>query len=183
MTRKFNYDVMLEVKERWSPRAISSNKIDKEEIYHILEAARYAPSCFNDQPWRFLIADTEDTLSKMRSVLNEANQVWANRAPVLLLICSLQTFSQNGKDNYWNHFDAGTAWGFLSLEAQRIGLVTHAMGGFSRKKAREVFDIPDNLDILTVVAIGNIGDPSLLPEDLRSEEIPNTRKEIKELLL
>lgn len=183
MERNFRYDVMAEIKERWSPRAFSKDKISRADIHTLLEAARYAPSCFNEQPWRFLIADTEDSLTKMRSVLNEKNQVWANKAPVLILICAQKTFSHNDKDNYWNMFDAGTAWGFLSLEAHRIGLITHAMGGFSRKKAAEVFEIAEDLDIITVVALGKMGDPSLLPEELKKEEFPKTRKEIEDFLL
>lgn len=183
MDRNFRYDIMPEIKERWSPRAFSKNKISREDIHKILEAARYAPSCFNEQPWRFLIADNEDTLTKMRSILYESNQVWANSAPVLILICSTKTFTQNGKDNYWHMFDAGTAWGFLSLEAQRIGLISHAMGGFSRKAAREAFKITDEVDIIAVVALGKMGDSSLLPEDLKKEEFPNTRREIEDFLL
>jgi len=182
MDRNFRYDIMPEIKGRWSPRAFSKDKISRADIHTLIEAARYAPSCFNEQPWRFLIADTEETLTKMRSILYESNQVWANNAPVLLLICAKKTFSENSKDNYWHMFDAGTAWGFLSLEAHRIGLITHAMGGFSRKAAGEAFQIPEDLDIVTVVAIGKMGDPALLPEDLKKEEFPNTRKEIEELL-
>lgn len=183
MNRNFKYDVMPEIKKRWSPRAFAKDKVSKEDIYTLLEAARYAPSCFNEQPWRFLVADTEDTLSKMRSILNESNQIWANNAPVLILICAQKTFAHNNKDNYWNMFDTGTAWGFLSLEAQRLGLITHAMGGFSRKAAAEVFQIPEELDIITVVALGKMGDPSLLPEHLKEEEFPKTRKKIEDLLL
>lgn len=183
MERDFRYDVMPEIKERWSPRAFAKDKISRADLYQVLEAARYAPSCFNEQPWRFLIADTEDTLAKMRSILYESNQIWANNAPVLLLICAEKTFVKNGKDNYWHMFDAGASWGFLSLEAHRIGLATHAMGGFSRKKARETFQIPENLEIMTVVAIGKMGDSSTLPEDLKKEEFPNIRRGIEELLL
>jgi nitroreductase len=174
---------MSEIKKRWSPRSFSKERISRADIYHILEAARYAPSCFNEQPWRFLIADTEHNLTKMRSILYEKNQIWANNAPVLVLICAEKTFAENGKDNYWHMFDAGTSWGFLSLEAHRMGLITHAMGGFSRKKTREAFQIPENLDIITVVAIGKMGDPSMLPEDLSKEEFPKMRKELEELLL
>lgn len=183
MTRNFRYDIMPTIKERWSPRAFSQDKIPRADVYQVLEAARYAPSCFNEQPWRFLIADNEETLSKMRSILYESNQLWANSAPVLLLICADQKFAANDKENYWHMFDAGTAWGFLSLEAHRIGLITHAMGGFSRKKTREIFEIPENLDIITVVALGKIGDSSVLPEELKKEEFPKPRKEIAELLL
>lgn len=183
MTRKFNYDIMPEIKERWSARALSSEKIAKEDILALLEAARYAPSCFNEQPWRFLVADDEETLAKMRGILTPKNRRWADRAPVLILIASVKTFEYDGSKNYWNMFDTGTAWGYLSLEAQRRGLIAHAMGGFDREKARSVFGLADSLNIITVAAVGRYGNKGDLPDDLREQEFPQTREEIEDLLL
>lgn len=157
--------------------------VSKEDIQAILEAARYAPSCFNEQPWRFIVADREPALLKMRGVLTPSNQLWANSAPVLLLIAAKKKFTLNGFNNYWHMFDAGTAWGYLSLEAQRRGLITHAMGGFDQDGAREAFAIADDYDILTIVAVGKYGDRSMLNEDLRARERPETRKEIKDMML
>ena len=96
MERQYNYDIMPEIKERWSMRAFSEEKISKDDIMAIIEAARYAPSCFNEQPWRFIIADDDESLKKMRGVLVEANQAWANTAPVLIAILSKKTFGYNG---------------------------------------------------------------------------------------
>lgn len=92
MNRTFNYDIMPEIKQRWSARAYSAEQIAKDEIVALLEAARYAPSCFNEQPWRFLVADDEETLEKMRGILTPKNQSWANKAPVLILIASKKEF-------------------------------------------------------------------------------------------
>lgn len=183
MNRTFNYDIMPEIKQRWSARAFSAERIEKDEIYALLEAARYAPSCFNEQPWRFLIADDEETLGKMRGILTPKNQRWANKAPVLILIASKKTFEYDGGKNYWNMFDAGTAWGYLSLEAQKRGLIAHAMGGFDREKARSVFHLADDLNIITVIAAGRYGSIESLSDDLREQEFPQTREEIKDLLL
>lgn len=183
MKRNFNYAIMPEIKARWSPRAFSEKKVAEEDLMALLEAARYAPSCNNEQPWRFIIARDKDTLARMRDVLNEGNQKWASKAPVLILIVAEENFCKDGSDNRFNSFDAGTAWGYLSLEAQRRGLITHAMGGFSVKKARENFNISDRHEVITVVAVGHYGDKEELSEFNRNREHPNTRKETEELLL
>ncbi len=181
--RIFNYDIMPEIQERWSPRAFSDEKVSREEILALLEAARYAPSCFNEQPWRFRIADDEASLAKMRSVLTDSNREWASRAPVLILIAAVKTFEQNGAPNPWHTFDAGTAWGYLSLEAQRRGLITHAMGGFSKENARKAFDISEDLTIITVVAVGKYGDKGSLSKENQEREYPQARERIEDLLL
>ena len=149
----------------------------------ILEATRYAPSCFNEQPWRFVVAKSDEGLKKMRSILVESNQVWANNALVLILILSKKDFGFNDKENYWHMFDAGTSWGYMSLEAQRRGLITHAMGGFSKQKTKEVLNIGDKYSIIAVVAVGKLGDKEKLPEDIKKHEVPGNRKSIQELII
>ncbi len=181
--RTFTYEIMPEIKQRWSARAFDSGPVSRDELMALLEAARYAPSCINEQPWRFIVADEEQALNKMRSVLAPSNQTWADKAPALILIASLKAFSSNGKENYWHMFDAGTAWGYFSLEAQRRNLIAHAMGGFSRDDARVAFDIPGDYDIITIVAVGRYGNKESLSEELQKREHPNVRKEIRELLL
>lgn len=183
MERKFNYEIMTEIKKRWSPRAFSEKSVPEEDLMALLEAARYAPSCNNEQPWRFVVANEEDKLARMRGVLNPGNQKWANRAPVLILVAAEKNFLNDDSNNRWNCFDAGTAWGYLSLEAQRRGLISHGMGGFSVEKAREAFDIPDRYDIIAVMAVGYYGSKDQLSEFNQSREHPNTRKEIDEILL
>jgi nitroreductase len=183
MSRVFNYNILSEIKERWSARAIEETEVSDEDIMTLLEAARYAPSCFNEQPWRFILAKDKESLAKMRGVLAPLNQVWANKAPVLVLICSKKKFSLNGKENYWHMFDAGTAWGYFSLQAQKLGLVAHAMGGFSMSEAREIFNISEELDIIAVVAVGRYGKKESLDEELQKREQPDVRKEIAELII
>lgn len=183
MPRDYKYDIMSEIKNRWSPRAIDTAKIPREEVMALLEAARYAPSCFNEQPWRFIIADEEATLEKMRSALTPSNRTWAGTAPVLLLLAARKSFTMNGQENFWHMFDTGTAWGYLSLEAQRRGYITHAMGGFDGETVIKAFSIPDEYEVVTIIAIGRPGNPAQLSEELQSREEPATRKPTEELLL
>lgn len=183
MGRKFNYEIMEEIKERWSPRAFDEATVEKDELMAVLEAASYAPSCFNEQPWRFVVGYSEDKLEKLRGILTPSNQAWANRAPVLVLIASKKKFEHNNKNNRWHEFDAGTAWGFMSLEAQRRGLITHAMGGFDKEKAHREFNISDDYDLIAVVAIGRYGDKNSLSQDLQERENPAARKSLDELIL
>lgn len=176
MARDFNHEIMSEIKERWSPRAFSQEAVAQEDLMALFEAARYAPSCFNEQPSRFIVAETPDELAKMQSILAESNLVWAKHAPVLVLVLSHKLFSQNGKDNYWHMFDAGTAFGYLSLEAVRRGLITHAMGGFSRKKAQESYNIPEDITIVAVIAVGKPGNRADLTPELQEREEPGLRR-------
>lgn len=184
MSREYNYEIMPEIKNRWSPRAFdSSQRPDKEEILSIIEAARFSPSCFNEQPWRYLIADEGERLEKMRSVLTDSNRIWAGKAPVLILVLSKKTFDLNGNDNYWNMFDAGCSWGFLSLEATRRGMITHAMGGFDREKVMNFFDISDDYNPIAVIAVGYYGKKEDLSDDLLEREHPEKRKEVNDILI
>jgi nitroreductase len=180
--RIFNFEIMQEIKERWSPRAFSDEKVEESDLMGILEAARYAPSCFNEQPWRFIVAKEEEDIEKVRGTLAQANRVWASKAPSFIIILSKKTFTYNGKDNYWHMFDAGTAWGYLSLEAQRRGLITHAMGGYDRKQIEEIFKVPKDYSIIAILAVGKYGNIEDLPSELREREVPETRKNIEELL-
>ena len=180
--RVIKYDILDEIKNRWSPRAFSRDELSMEDIFGILEAARFAPSCFNEQPWRFVLAISQEDRTKMVSILSDSNKLWADKAPVLLLILAKKNFDYNGKENRWSSFDCGTFWGFLSLEANRRGLITHAMAGFNVIKAREVFKITEEYMPMTVVALGKHGNPEELSDDLKKREVPSTRKETKELI-
>jgi nitroreductase len=181
VNRVFNHEIMPEIKNRWSPRAFSSQPVAAEKLKTLLEAARYAPSCNNEQPWRFLVADSEEILTRMRNILNAGNQDWANKAPILILVTAQKNFEKTGKENHWHMFDAGTAWGYLSLEAEKRGLVTHAMGGFDREKARSEFKIPETYEIITVIAVGYYGDKTELSEFNQNREHPQRRKEIDDI--
>ncbi|MTI68612.1 MAG: nitroreductase family protein [Firmicutes bacterium] len=182
MGREFQYDIMEEIKKRWSPRAFSEEKVNKDDLYAIFEAARFAPSCFNEQPWKYIIAEDEKDLSVMRKFMFDGNRIWADKAQVLALVISNNTF-WNGKKNRWNQFDAGTSWGYLSLEAQRRGLITHAMGGFDRKKVRKELNISDKYDIIAMIAIGKMGNKENLPKDIKEREKPGLRAPLNKSLI
>lgn len=181
--RDYNYELMSWIEARWSPRAISPEPVAVEDVRAVVDAARQAPSCFNEQPWRFMVAQEPEALETFRGLLTDKNKRWAGKAPVLMLLLAAKTFQANGKANRWNQFDTGTAWGFLSLEAVRRGLVTHAMAGFDRVKAAEVLQIPETYDIIAMVALGRYGDPADLDEDFRQTEHPAGRKPLDEVLL
>ena len=180
--RAIHYEILDEITNRWSPRAFSKEELSMEDVFAVIEAARFAPSCFNEQPWRFILAISQDDRAKMISILTESNKIWAANAPVLILVVAKKFFDLDDKENRWSAFDCGTAWGYLSLEAQRRGLITHAMGGFSVAKAREGYDINEKYEPMAVVALGKYGDVESLNEDLKKREHPSTRKETSELL-
>lgn len=181
--RDYNYPLLEWIEKRWSPRAISSEPMEKNDVAAVIDAARQAPSCFNEQPWRFMVAQDSKALAVMQSFLNEKNRRWAVKAPVLILILAKRTFGSNGKLNRWNQFDTGTAWGFLSLEALRRGYVTHAMAGFDRARAIEVLQIPEEFDVVAMVAMGRYGNPEDLDADFKAIEHPGDRIPLEEVLL
>ncbi|MEW6515451.1 MAG: nitroreductase family protein [candidate division FCPU426 bacterium] len=166
--------------DRWSPRAFLDRPIAERDLLGILEAAHWAPSCFNEQPWRFIVARTENDRRQLSACLTPQNQVWAGRAPVLLVVLSSPNFTETGKPNRWHAFDAGTAWGYLALEASARGLNAHAMGGFSQDKIRALYGVPEGWGIHAVVAVGHHGPKESLPEDLRDRELPSGRKPLNE---
>ena len=168
--------------ERWSPRALSAEPIAEDDIKTLFEAARWSPSCFNEQPWRFIYASTEKTLASFRAVLNESNQQWASRAPLLVLVFSKRRFTHNDKPNRWADFDAGAAWMALTLQANKLGLYTHGMAGFDVDKAYNVTGVSaEDYNAVCAVAVGRMGDPNLLSSELASREKPSDRKSLTEI--
>ncbi|KRG16240.1 nitroreductase family protein [Lederbergia galactosidilytica] len=166
--------------ERWSPRAFSQQEVPEDILNGILEAACWAPSAANIQPWRFIIARNKGDRNHFHSFINEGNLTWCKNAPVLILIMS-KTSTERGP-SISHAFDAGTAWGFLSLEAAKKGLITHAMGGFNRDKAREKLGISDDYQLHAVVAVGYLGDMSELSADHQAREKPSNRRPLKETI-
>lgn len=162
--------------ERWSPRAFASDPIAEQDINTLFEAARWSPSCFNEQPWRFVYAYKQGDLDKFRAILAESNQTWANHAPLLVIAFSKKSFTQSGKNNRWADFDTGAAWMALALQANKLGLYTHGMGGFDVSKAYDVTGMdPDESNAICVIAIGKKADPDTLPSELKQREAPNDR--------
>lgn len=182
MSRNVKYNVLKEIENRWSPRAFSTEKISLDDIYGVLEAARLAPSCYNEQPWRYIVAYEEEDLKVMRELIDKNNKVWADKAPVLIMFLSKRRFKYNSRENYWHMFDVGASWGYLTIEAERRGLITRGIGGFNMSRARKVLRIPYNYEIVTVAALGKQGDRNSLPEDLREKEVPSERKSLSEIL-
>jgi nitroreductase len=178
--RKSEYPITPLFLNRWSPRAYSDRKVNDQDLLTVLEAAHWAPSSNNDQPWRFFVAKTEEQLELFHSFISEFNS-WSFKAPVLILIGS-DKLRPNGDPNGAHAFDSGTAWGSLALQAQILGLATHAMGGFDRTKARTVLNIPDHIELHAVISLGYRGDKNQLPERVREREVPNTRRPLSEVI-
>ena len=181
--RTFNFDILETIKKRWSARALSEKEVKREDVYALIEAASFAPSAMNEQPWRFIIGHENETLIKLRESLSSSNQEWANRAPVLICLLSKKTHERNGKENKYHIFDSGTAFGFLSLEATQRGLIAHGMGGFDKDKVREMFKIENEYDIVLMIAVAFYGDKSLLNESNQVRENPGNRKSYKDIII
>jgi nitroreductase len=164
---------------RWSPYAFADRDVSTDELCAVFEAARWAPSSYNEQPWSYVVAVRSDAeaFERLLSCLVEANQVWACHAPVLALGITRETFAHNGKPNAAARHDLGLAAGSLLVEATARGLAVHQMIGILPDRARELYAIPEHSSALTALAIGHAGDPASLPEGLRERDLaPRTRK-------
>lgn len=170
---------------RWSPRAFAEKAVSKEDLRKLFEAARWAPSSYNEQPWRFIVGQKGDaTYQRIFDTLVEFNQMWAKDAGVLILTVAGREFSHNGKPNHHGLHDLGLATSMLMLEATHLGLHSHGMAGFDHAKARSAFGIPENYDIGAVIAVGYFGDPEQLPEGMKERELePRQRKPLDEIVL
>lgn len=173
--RKADYEIDPIYIERWSPRAFSSKQVEQEKLHKIFEAARWAPSAANWQPWHFIFARSDEDKKRFLSFIYEGNVEWCQHAPVLLAIVSKTTRNEQGDPNHFHAFDTGTAWGYLTLEAKRQGLITHGMGGFDREKAKEILALPDNYEVQAVVAIGYHDPDAPLSDKNREREFPSNR--------
>jgi nitroreductase len=174
-------DVIL---KRWSPRAFSDREVSPEDLAKLFEAARWAASSNNEQPWRFILGRRGDeTYTKILSALNEWNERWAKHAPVLVLSTARKAFASNGAANRFHLHDTGAATANIFLEAFSLGFFCHGMAGFDAEKARSSFAIPQEYEIGAVVAIGYLGDPNTLPDPLRErEKSPRERKPLEEIV-
>lgn len=167
---------------RWSPRAMSGEPIGNEKLHSLFEAAKWAPSSYNAQPWRFLYAKRDSPhWDVFFDLLVDMNQAWAKNAAVLLVMVSKNTFEHNGKPNPVHTFDTGSAWENLALQGSAMGLVVHGMAGFDYAKAKQVLNLPDDFTVEAMAAIGKPGDAETLPQELKEREIPSGRKSIAEI--
>lgn len=173
--------------ERWSPRAFDPSPISETELLTVLEAARWAPSSFNIQPWRFIYGQRDQLgWCELLDLLIPFNRTWAANASALIFIASERTMAGKAPGetmpSYSHSFDAGAAWACLALQAARMGLHAHAMTGFDVERAYEVLAVPPSMRVEAAVALGRLGDGSLLPDELRARERPSDRKPLADLV-
>ena len=166
---------------RWSPRAMSGEHISEDELACLFEAARWAPSTYNEQEWRFRYAHRETPhWTPFFQLLQEANRAWCKEAGVLAVIFARTTLAQTGAPNPVHLFDCGCAFQNLALQGAAMDLVVHGMAGFDWQRAPEVLRAPDGFVPAAMFAIGRPGDPQQLPEALRAREVPSSRRPIAE---
>jgi nitroreductase len=160
------------IRRRWSPRAFSERPVEPDKLVILFEAARWAASASNEQPWAFLVASQQDpkNFEDMVGVLVEFNQTWANKAPVLILTLAHTQFEKDGRPNRHAFYDLGQAAATLALQATELGLATHPMAGFNVEAARERFAVPEGWEPVSVIALGYPGNLDSLTEKLRQRE-------------
>jgi len=159
--------------QRYSSRKFANDQLDEQQIVTLIEAAKWAPSASNEQPWRFIIANDEKQKKLFSEFINEGNRTWVDQAPALILLLS-KNIKDNGDVNSYHEFDSGTAWGYLSVQAHLQGLNTRAIGGFDKIKAKELLHLSDDLEPRIVIALGH--------KDAQEEQL-TTRKSLEHLIL
>lgn len=165
---------------RWSGRAYNPEKIvSDKQILALLEAARWSPSCYGDQPWRFIVCNkrtNEEAWNNAYSCLGEGNQSWAKDAPVLVLSVADSILSKNGNANRWGQYDTGAATMSLCIQATELGLMVHQMGGFDTGKAREIFSIPDQFTPMAIIAVGYQLPVEEIKDDMKERELSRRQR-------
>ncbi len=168
--------------QRWSPRAFSPEPIPEEALQILFEAARWAPSCYNEQPWLFLYASKEKEKAQFLKILVDQNQTWAKNAPVLAFLFARRNFSRNNKANLWAAFDCGAAWMSLALQARTMGLYAHGMAGYHHDMAYDLLNMSkEEYEVICAIAIGSYGDIKDVPSSVAAMEKPNDRKPLEEV--
>ena len=177
------YEIHELLKKRWSPRAFSNKEIETDKFLRILEAARWAPSAFNEQPWIYFLGFNNDTTyKKIFESLTASNQTWAFSALVLMVCCSKKLYSI-GKENKYLGYDAGQSVAHMTFQAMQEGIFVHQMAGFSIEKIINNFKLPEQYTPFTVIALGYIGNPDSLPDDLKERELAvRTRKNLNDFI-
>jgi nitroreductase len=171
--------------ERWSPRAFTDEAIPEPELFTILEAARWAPSSYNSQPWRFIYARRDTRYwQQLLGLLSDSNRAWASRAAVLIIVVSKSVLRPAGTDHdipsYTHSFDTGAAWAHLALQATSSGWHAHGMAGFDKERAFVELHVPLGYRVEAAIAIGRCGDKSSLPDRLQQREFPSSRQPLSE---
>jgi len=174
------------LKERYSTVTFYSQEVEKEKLNLLFDAARWAPSGYNGQPWRFIVGEKgkDENYQKLFDSMVDANKYWAKHAPVLVLGLALKVSEHNGKPNRFAEYETGMAVGNLLAQATSLGLYIHQMGGYSVEKIKESFNLNENLQPLALMAIGYKADLSGFADDLKERELkPRTRKAVEDILL
>lgn len=169
------------ISHRWSPRAFKKVVIAEKDIETLFEAARWAPSCFNAQPWTFYVS-SEKTFDQYLSLLNDGNQVWAKNASLIGFVVVKKTFEHNGKPNNYAEFDAGAAWLAMTLQARQMGLYTHGMAGIHHQQVAEYLALDDDHKVVCGIVIGVADSPDILPTEVAAKEKPSGRKPLSQVL-
>lgn len=173
------------IRHRWSPRAFETRPVEPEKLRSLFEAARWAASTTNSQPWYYIVAthDDAENFARVLQCFNENNQAWTKHAPVIGLSVTAVNFASSGKPNRFAFHDLGAATATMALEAVSQGLQLHQMGGIFPDKAREVFGVPEGYEVAAGIALGYPGDPKSLPDTLRQRESqPRQRKPVSEFV-
>ena len=182
--RKPDAPVLELIANRWSPRAMSGEPLSDTERNSLFEAARWAPSCFNSQPWRFLYAlNGSEDWPLFFNLLASGNQPWAERASMLMVVLARTRFEQNDSESDTYSFDAGAAWQNLALQGTSMGLVVHGMRGFDKDSARATLNVPDVFSVEVMIAVGRPGEIADLPERRIEGEKPSGRRPVAELAM
>lgn len=179
------YPIEELMRRRWSPRAFAERLVEPEKLASMFEAARWSASCFNEQPWSFIVAtrDNGAEFARLLSCLVEGNQTWASHAPVLMVSVARLNFVQTGKPNRHAIHDVGLATAQMILQALAMGVFVHPMAGFYPDKVRELYGVPEGYEPVAAIAAGYPGDPATLPESLRQRELaPRVRRPQQEFV-
>lgn len=176
--RELEYELMKEIEERYSTMHFGEGDVAEEDLRAMLLAATQAPSAYNEQPWRFYVAKTQQDKEMLMEYMLPGEKEWMMQAPVWILLAGDVGDTHNGLFNYWASFDAGCAWGFLALEAQRRGYVTHCIGSLDRVDLRNAFQKNENIEIYGLVAVGR---PAA--EEVTAKEKVPSRKSVNAVQL
>lgn len=182
--RHNDYSISPLIINRWSPRAMTGEEMSEEELLPLFEAARWAPSSYNNQPWRFLYAKKNTAAWPLFfELLIDYNKGWVKNAAVIIAAISAKNFEHNNKPSRTHSFDTGAAWMALALEGDARGYVVHGMEGFDYERAKKDLNIPDEYQVEAMIAVGKRAPAQTLPEDMQKRESPSTRKTIGEIAI
>jgi len=182
--KEVHYPIHPLLLSRWSPRSMTGETLTDQDLMRLFEAARWAPSSYNAQPWCFHYAkrDTPSWESYL-SLLVEFNQKWASKAGALIIVTSRKVFEHNQKPSITHSFDAGAAWAFLALQGAEMGLVVHGMQGFDYERAKKLCGLSEEYAVEAMIAVGKRGKKEALPEEMQKKELPSSRKPLSEIAL